>query len=802
MPTYLLGNLPTLPHTHTVTLAILATKASKMDILTTLELASFPTQVWVAGKLHIFDIWRGEHLPDRLLAIDCETELIVDNAIPRLALVSVYGSQCSGYFIHPDDIGHFIRRHPQAFYTAHNSTFDFWVIAKHLHREPTALAAWWDVAGDSRLCCTMLLDMLLGIARSDAEPIARDLGKVAWDYCRLEINKADPYRLRYGELIGLSIGDWSGTEAGFWTYAATDVIATLAVMQEQARQASALLEPHHAELLPDTLRRFGPLTAALQVQGSISLDYLSRMGVCVDTEHAGQLQHDINRVMRQRMTELEELAGQELFRRYAPKSKQAGRLMITGAGVPRKSAKLIKERLEAIAKQLDYAIRPPRNKDTLVTDSVKYWQQHRDAHPFIACYCDFSEQAKLLQFFSSLDQQQIFPRYRPLVRTGRTSCSKPNLQQLPRDDRFRRLIIAPPGYLLLQIDYSVLELRTLAQVCLRRFGWSMLAELFRDAVDPHKYTAALLMGIDLPTFEQLPAERRKLARQRAKAINFGVPGGLGAASLVSYAKSSYGVELSIEQARDFRKRLVEQIYPELRLYLADDQQADIASNLQTTPEAVRQHFGRREQFTIAQRIISGWEEAPSGDEYAPELIDYVWARLGELNRNEQLRPDIEARQPSTELMRRIFWGPAVTPSGRIRGHISFSQRANTPFSGLAADGAKLALFRLLRAGYRAIGFIHDEALILIREGGPYDAPIAHIQQILADSMREVVPDVPIETEFLLGDRWYKDSPQQPRDSAGRIVPYRGEQLEPRPVHSFALIPGEFEQHERDMRSQA
>jgi DNA polymerase I-like protein with 3'-5' exonuclease and polymerase domains len=127
---------------------------------------------------------------------------------------------------------------------------------------------------------------------------------------------------------------------------------------------------------------------------------------------------------------------------------------------------------------------------------------------------------------------------------------------------------------------------------------------------------------------------------------------------------------------------------------------------------------------------------------------------------------------SNLLNRKIFFGHALTLSGRLRGHVGFSQKANTPFQGLAADGNKLALFRLLRAGFRVCGFIHDEMLILIPDGTDYDAAVDQVQQILASAMRELCPDIPIRTEYLLADRWYKDVDEQPRDSQGRIVPYQ------------------------------
>lgn len=357
-----------------------------------------------------------------------------------------------------------------------------------------------------------------------------------------------------------------------------------------------------------------------------------------------------------------------------------------------------------------------------------------------------------------------------MVRTGRTSCRNPNLQQLPRDARFREMIIAPPGYWLLQIDYSVLELRTLAQICLRRYGHSVLADLFRQGIDPHKYTAALLLGITPDEFHQLPAAEQKQARQRAKAVNFGVPGGLGAASLVAYAKYSYGVELTIEQPKEFRNELIHKIYPELAAVLRDTAVADLARNLWTTEAKVRQAVGKRQQRLHASRVVAGCTETPGGDKYEDDLILQIWLCLKQLNCNPELQREIAGQQASSLLMRKIFCGNALTLSGRLRGHVGFTQRANTPFSGLAADGNKLALFRLLRADFQVCGFIHDEMLILIPDGTDYTAATEQVQRILEEAMHEFCPAIPIATEFLLADRWYKDA-EQPRSPQGKLLPY-------------------------------
>src|SRR5262249_25931349 len=91
----------------------------------------------------------------------------------------------------------------------------------------------------------------------------------------------------------------------------------------------------------------------------------------------------------------------------------------------------------------------------------------------------------MLKFFVSITGTVIHPNYNPLVRTGRTSCSRPNIQNLPRKGGFREAFIPSPGHLFLVVDFSFIELRTLAAECLARYGRSRLAEAIREGIDPH-----------------------------------------------------------------------------------------------------------------------------------------------------------------------------------------------------------------------------------------------------------------------------------------------------------------------------
>ena len=130
------------------------------------------------------------------------------------------------------------------------------------------------------------------------------------------------------------------------------------------------------------------------------------------------------------------------------------------------------------------------------------------------------------------------------------------------------MIVPSKGFVFLGIDYAAIELRTLAAVCERRYGRSRLADVIREGIDPHSFTASLFEGVSVEEFSQLP--NRKQLRQQAKALNFGIPGGLGAKSLVDYAAATYGVTLSIDQASSFRSRLFVDVYPELEDYLRED----------------------------------------------------------------------------------------------------------------------------------------------------------------------------------------------------------------------------------------
>ena len=135
--------------------------------------------------------------------------------------------------------------------------------------------------------------------------------------------------------------------------------------------------------------------------------------------------------------------------------------------------------------------------------------------------------------------------------TGRFACSQPNLQAVGRDPELRRCFVAAPGHQLVIADYSQIELRLAAVVA----GEARMLEAFANGEDIHCLTAAMILSKSL-------AEVTKQDRQLAKAVNFGLLYGQQAAGLVNYARSNYGVALTLEEAGQLRDAFFE-AYPGL-----------------------------------------------------------------------------------------------------------------------------------------------------------------------------------------------------------------------------------------------
>lgn len=139
--------------------------------------------------------------------------------------------------------------------------------------------------------------------------------------------------------------------------------------------------------------------------------------------------------------------------------------------------------------------------------------------------------------------------------TGRLSSAEPNLQNIPiRTDEGRELrkyFLAAPGRVLIDADYSQIELRLLAHIS----GDKTMTEAFTEGADIHTSTAAAVFGV---APENVTPELRK----RAKAVNFGIVYGIGDFSLAG------DLGIPVKQARAYIESYLAS-YPDVAAYLKD-----------------------------------------------------------------------------------------------------------------------------------------------------------------------------------------------------------------------------------------
>jgi DNA polymerase I-like protein with 3'-5' exonuclease and polymerase domains len=126
--------------------------------------------------------------------------------------------------------------------------------------------------------------------------------------------------------------------------------------------------------------------------------------------------------------------------------------------------------------------------------------------------------------------------------TGRMSCMSPNLQQIPRDVRFRACVQAPTGWKLVVADYSGMEMRLAAAEA----EDPLMTTAFQEGKDLHTITAMQIYGVS-------EEEVTKEQRQVSKSANFGLLYGSGAKGLRNYA-ATMGIQMELEEAGEIRQK--------------------------------------------------------------------------------------------------------------------------------------------------------------------------------------------------------------------------------------------------------
>ncbi len=431
----------------------------------------------------------------------------------------------------------------------HNVWFDLGVIVTH---RPDLLSAVFSKIDRGLVLDTMLRQQLIDVAEGqlkyhmdeetgEVKPSTYSLAALCYRLLKLHLPKQDTWRLRYSELDGVPLSDWPEDAR---RYALKDAEVTLQLYQHQEA---------HLERTNWTRRQIDGWRVRKEIPNSVeqhraawALHLMSMQGVRTDPVAVSELKQKLSTLYAEQMYRL----------------RPTGLLTITPARTlksgPRKGQiepEQVSRNMKAIYARVTEAYlgralpytpsgRPACDKKTL-KDS---------GNPDLQLLAETGGTQKLLTTYvpilESGTQHPICCRYNPLMETGRTSASGPNLQNPPRAGGVRECFVPRSGWVLGFVDYDTLELRALAQCCLEMVGYSKMAEALRRGEDLHLSLAAEMLGISV----QEATERMRSGdpvvkeyRQQAKPANFGFPGGMQSESFREYAEG-YGIKLTSSQA--------------------------------------------------------------------------------------------------------------------------------------------------------------------------------------------------------------------------------------------------------------
>ena len=267
------------------------------------------------------------------------------------------------------------------------------------------------------------------------------------------------------------------------------------------RLNSLILERDQTQLLKD-----------IEIPLSQVLVAMEREGMQVDTDGIKQFSERLSTDIASLENDIYNLAG-EKFNINSP--KQLGVILFEKLGLPAKKKTKTgystnAEVLEALAEEYP-----------IVSKILEY----RTLSKLRSTYCE-----GLLKAVDA-DSRVRCTFNQTETRTGRLSSTEPNLQNIPvrtaLGREMRKFFIAREGYVIIDADYSQIELRVLAALS----GDKNMIDAFNSGVDIHTMTASKVFGI-------APEAVTGELRSKAKAVNFGIVYGIGAFSLAKDIKTT------------------------------------------------------------------------------------------------------------------------------------------------------------------------------------------------------------------------------------------------------------------------
>ena len=194
-------------------------------------------------------------------------------------------------------------------------------------------------------------------------------------------------------------------------------------------------------------------------------------------------------------------------------------------------------------------------------------ESFKNRHPFVSTLLEYRAYEKLITaflnpLFEHIDEDgRIRPSFHNTVaKTGRLSCSNPNLQQLPKreekkDINYRECFIAPEGKIIIVADFSGQELRALAEVTKDKG----LIDAFNNNEDLHLSVANRVFSLGIPR-EGLIEGSRTYAETRRKFDNERYRAKNGVLFPLIYGSTAFGISRGIGVSIEEAQRLIDKFY--------------------------------------------------------------------------------------------------------------------------------------------------------------------------------------------------------------------------------------------------
>ena len=431
-----------------------------------------------------------------------------------------------------------------------------------------------------------VFDTALAAYLLDATAGGYDLSRLFLSYCGAELPK--PAHLAEGAFSLL--GDATGAEASFASY--TTAVAALYPLLLSQLKENNLLELFETVELP-----LCPVLAEMELTGfRVDAGELRRFGETMDGR------------MKTLEAAIYELAG-GAFNINSP--KQLGEVLFERLGLP-----------------------PAKKTKTGYSTNADVLEKLRTQHPIVDAVLEYRQYAKLKSTYADGLLKVLAPDGRihtsfqmTVTATGRLSSTEPNLQNIPtRTDlgsEIRKMFIPGEGCVLVDADYSQIELRLLAHIA----DDKAMQEAFRTGVDIHTVTASQAFGVPI---EQVTHQMRS----SAKAVNFGIVYGISPFSLAQ------DIGVAQWEAKEYIESYFK-TYPGVRRYMdavveqarADGYVDTLWHRRRALPELKSSNFNMR---SFGERVALNMPIQGTAADIMKLAMIAVWKRLKEENLQARL----------------------------------------------------------------------------------------------------------------------------------------------------------------------